>query len=198
MQDKPNLIATADELLAYMHTDDPAVEAESKPIPTTDSIKVVDEPKNSFLLTQFQLLSTPYFVIYLQGKKGSLLATLSPDLPEETLLQLAFKEAIFRKVGRNIPEPISALLSTISEDKHKFYTDKAWHKQILSKLIEYGTQTIVKEVAATRSYPLQAIDSYLNALAIYLNEQGFESVEAWLTNSATRIDLLSPNVWDDL
>ena len=151
---------------------------------------------SSFLLTQFQLLATPYFVIYLQGKKGSSLALLT-NPTESELLALAFQEAIFRRVGRNVPAAITSWLPEIEKNKHKFYSDKEWHKATIISLIEAHTLPLAKETTATRSYPLAAIESYLNSLAAYLVSNNISSVEEWNTNK-TNLNLHDSSVWDDL
>ena len=134
--------------------------------------------KGNFLTTQFQLLSTPYFVIYLQGKKGSGLATVDLD-SEDDALRLAFSSAIFRKVGRNVPPAITRLLPRIEANFHRFYTDKEWHMDIIRTILETGG-TVTKELAINRAMPLAAIESYLTALSGYLVSKGFDSVDAWL------------------
>lgn len=166
-----------------------------KPSTTPETIEL-QRVEDKFLLTQFQLLATPYFVIYLQGKKGSSLALLT-NPTESELLELAFQEAIFRRVGRNVPTTITALLPHIETNKHKFYSDKEWHKAILTTLIESHSLPIVKDFTATRSYPLAAIESYLNSLAAYLVSNNISSVEEWNTNK-TNLNLHDSSVWDDL
>lgn len=147
-------------------------ETDSNPAPSLDALK------GNFLTTQFQLLSTPYFVIYLQGKKGSGLATVDLD-SEDAALRLAFSSAIFRKVGRNVPLPISRLLPRIEANYHRFYTDKEWHMHIIRTILDAGG-TITKELAINRAMPLAAIESYLTALSGYLVSKGYDSVDAWL------------------
>lgn len=160
--------------------------------------------KGNFLTTQFQLLSTPYFVIYLQGKKGSSLAAVDLASEEETI-KLAFSSAIFRKVGRNVPEEITNLLPSIEANFYKFYTDKEWHKATISALLNAGG-TVTKELAMNRAMPLAAVDSYLNALSSYLIGNNYDSVDAWLAkDNAIRtkvtaglsVDQLT-SLWDDL
>ena len=164
----------------------------------TNEVQIVETERveDKFLLTQFQLLATPYFVIYLQGKKGSSLALLT-NPTESELLALAFQEAIFRRVGRNVPDSITKLLPEIEKNKAKFYTDKEWHKAILIKLMELHTLPIVKDFTATRSYPMTAIESYLNSLAAYLVSNNISSVEEWNTNK-TNLNLHDSSVWDSL
>lgn len=182
-------IMTVEEMMADLSTihDKPSTSINPMEIGRTDS---------SFLLTQFQLLATPYFVIYLQGKKGSSLALLT-NPTESELLALAFHEAIFRRVGRNVPTTITGLLPHIETNKAKFYSDKEWHKAILIKLIESHSLPIVKDLTATRAYPLAAIESYLTALASYLVSNNISSVEEWNTNK-TNLNLHDSTVWDDL
>lgn len=150
----------------------PSKEIDSNPAPSLDALK------GNFLTTQFQLLSTPYFVIYLQGKKGSGLATVDLD-SEDDALRLAFSSAIFRKVGRNVPPAITRLLPRIEANFHRFYTDKEWHMDIIRTILETGG-TVTKELAINRAMPLAAIESYLTALSGYLVSKGFDSVDAWL------------------
>ena len=150
----------------------PSQETDSTPAPSLDALK------GNFLTTQFQLLSTPYFVIYLQGKKGSGLATVDLD-SEDDALRLAFSSAIFRKVGRNVPPAITRLLPRIEANFHRFYTDKEWHMDIIRTILDAGG-TVTKELAINRAMPLAAIESYLTALSGYLVSKGFDSVDAWL------------------
>ena len=183
-------LMTMEEMLADLSTS-------SEPEATINLPANSNPAKDRFLLTQFQLLSTPYFVIYLQGKKGAVLGNLSDNLDSQSLLEYAFKEAIFRRVGRNVPLSITNLLPSIEANKHKFYTDKEWHKAILTSLMEAHSLPIAKETTATRAYPLAAIESYLDALASYLIENNYSRIEDWLENITT-LDLNAPNVWDDL
>lgn len=185
-------IMTVEEMMADLDS--------AKPTSTNELQTVeVQRVEDKFLLTQFQLLATPYFVIYLQGKKGARLTNLTDEATEEALLSLAFKEAIFRRVGRNVPQAIYDLLPEIEKNKHKFYTDKDWHKATIISLIEAHTLPLAKETTATRSYPLAAIESYLNALAAYMIAQGYRTVEDWiLASTTTKIDIISPDVWDSL
>lgn len=150
----------------------PTKETDSNPAPSLDALK------GNFLTTQFQLLSTPYFVIYLQGKKGSGLATVDLD-SEDDALRLAFSSAIFRKVGRNVPTEVTNLLPAIEANFYQFYTDKEWHKTTISAILAAGG-TVTKELAINRAMPLAAIESYLTALSGYLVSKGFDSVDAWL------------------
>lgn len=176
----------------------PSKETDSNPAPSLDALK------GNFLTTQFQLLSTPYFVIYLQGKKGSGLAAIDLD-SEDDALRLAFSSAIFRKVGRNVPAEITNLLPAIEANFYKFYTDKEWHKATISTLLNAGG-TVTKELAMNRAMPLAAIDSYLTALSAHLVANNYESVDAWLAkDNAIRtkvtaglsVDQLT-SLWDDL
>ena len=182
-------IMTMEEMMADLST------INDKPSTSVNHTEI-ERVEDKFLLTQFQLLATPYFVIYLQGKKGSSLALLT-NPTESELLSLAFQEAIFRRVGRNVPPDITKLLPEIEKNKAKFYTDKEWHKAILIKLMESHTLPIVKDFTATRSYPLAAIESYLNSLAAYLVSNNISSVEEWNTNK-TNLNLHDSSVWDDL
>lgn len=178
-------IMTMEEMLADL---------DLPPAPTNSPSKV----KDKFLLTQYNLLSTPYFVIYLQGRKGAALATV--ELEESDMLELAFKEAVFRRVGRNTPPNILALLPSIEANKAKFYTDKEWHKNTILSLLSANDLPISKETSATRAYPLAAIESYLSALASYLVSFNL-TLEAFLnpTTNTTKLTLddLS-SAWDSL
>lgn len=176
----------------------PSKETDSNPAP---SLAVL---KGNFLTTQFQLLSTPYFVIYLQGKKGSSLAAVDLD-SEDDALRLAFSSAIFRKVGRNVPVEITNLLPAIEANFYKFYTDREWHKATISSILAAGG-TITKELAMNRAFPLAAVESYLTALSAHLVANNYGSVDAWLAkDTAIRtkvtaglsIDQLT-SLWDDL
>lgn len=172
---------TEAELLASMGLPPkPASTKAASPSKDTDSNlpTPLEVLKGNFLTTQFQLLSTPYFVIYLQGKKGSGLATVDLD-SEDDALRLAFSSAIFRKVGRNVPPAITRLLPKIEDNMHKFYTDREWHKNTISSILAAGG-TITKELAINRAMPLEAIELYLSALSGYLVSKGYDSVDAWL------------------
>lgn len=199
---------TEAELLASMglppkpaSTKAPSPSKELEPSIPTPSLEVL---KGNFLTTQFQLLSTPYFVIYLQGKKGSSLAAVDLDSEAETI-RLAFSSAIFRKVGRNVPAEITNLLPSIEANFYKFYSDREWHKATISSILAAGG-TITKELAMNRAFPLAAVESYLTALSAHLISQGYDSVDAWLAkDNAIRtkvtagltVDQLT-SLWDDL
>ena len=202
--DKP--LFTEAELLADLGLP-PSKATSSKPATTLEPSNLstpVEVLKGNFLTTQFQLLSTPYFVIYLQGKKGSSLAAIDLDSEEETI-RLAFSSAIFRKVGRNVPTEITNLLPAIEANFYKFYSDKEWHKATISALLAAGG-TITKELAMNRAFPLAAVESYLTALSAHLVANNYDSVDAWLAkDNAIRtkvtaglsIDQLT-SLWDDL
>ena len=197
---------TEAELLADLGLPPKPASSSSKPKEVADTLTSLPglALKGNFLTTQFQLLSTPYFVIYLQGKKGSSLAAVDLDSEEETI-RLAFSSAIFRKVGRNVPAEITNLLPAIEANFYKFYTDKEWHKATISALLAAGG-TITKELAMSRAFPLAAVDSYLTALSAHLVANNYDSVDAWLAkDTAIRtkvtaglsIDQLT-SLWDDL
>ena len=190
------------------HNDNLASEAELfASLGSTDNLSATpaSEPTSKgFLTKQYQLMSTPYFVIYLQAKAGASLGLLDPQGSPDALLEKAFEAAIFRKVGRNVPALIATNLTSISKAKYNFYKDKAFHKGVINLLLEEGPAPLNKATCLTRAFPLAAIESYLNDLAAYVVEEGYSTLEEYISSgnasktAGLTLATLDDSVWDDL
>ena len=138
--------------------------------PTT---KASLEGKN-FLTAQYPILSTPYFLIYLQGP--ALFIDSLPPVDSPSYVEAFFTNAKIRKLGRAKTTPsISKLVTLIlNGDYKRFYTDKDFHLHALRLLIEEGAN-VDKTKCLNRPAMLASIASYLEDLSTFLASKGFDS-----------------------
>lgn len=165
-----NKLASQDELLASMGLP-------TKPSTETYSSNPTKR-KNSFLTRQYPIFSTPVCSIYLQGSTSVSLASLTS---EEALLAKAPAVSIFRKIGANSNLYILSILEELKTNKHLLFNDKAFHKQIVVRLVEAGV-SIDPTKAVSKTFALAAIDSYLQDLADYLTNSNL-TLEAFVEST---------------
>lgn len=155
-------------------------------IPTdsnSPAIKQVVKGK-SFLTAQFPILSTPYFIIYLQGA-AEWVDTITSETTEQELLTMAFTNSKSRVLGRDTSPNLAIVVKIATGNKANFYVNKAWHKDMLTSLVEEGAKLDASKVA-NRAFPLAAINNYLDALAAFLTEQGYSTATAYLQANANK------------
>lgn len=162
-----NNIASQDELLASMGL------STNSTNPTNSTKR-----KNNFLTNQYPIFSTPVCSVYLQGSASVSLASLTS---EEEFLAKAPAVSIFRKIGANSNPSILSILEELKTNKHLLFNDKAFHKQIVVKLVEAGV-SIDPAKAVSKSFALAAIDSYLQDLAVYLADSNL-TLEAFIEST---------------
>lgn len=154
------------------------------------------EGKN-FLTAQYPILSTPYFLIYLQGP--ALFVDSLPPTDSLEYITAFFTNAKIRKLGRAKTTPAISKLVTLvlNGDYKRFYTDKDFHLNALRILVEAGAN-IDKTKCLNRPAMLASIASYLEDLSTFLASKGFDSNREYIEASPQTIREGNKLTLDDL
>lgn len=154
------------------------------------------EGKN-FLTAQYPILSTPYFLIYLQGP--ALFVDYLPPTDSPEYIAAFFSNAKIRRLGRAKTTPaITKLTKVVLDGAYKlFYTDKSFHMNTLRTLIEEGAN-IDKTKCLDRPAMLASIASYLEDLSTFLASKGFDSNKDYIEATPQTIREGNKLTLDDL
>lgn len=134
----------------------------------------------SFLTKHYQLFSTPYFRIYLQGVRD--VDSLKEDDIEGFLRVATCAPIHYRGVYSN--ELKTFIDSTMeSRSYYKFYTDKEFHKKWINTALGMGAILDTNKVA-NRARILQTIREYLTTLEAFLTAKGYDSCAHYLRKNS--------------
>lgn len=178
-------LLTAEELMASLGL--PSTTSPTSPASSTPSSGRAY--KKSFKTRQFPLLSTPYFIIYLQGICPLTLRSALVSPPNESvIISNAFKEATFRALSPRStslsPQQIAAITAEARAFKPLFYTDKAAHSALLKGWVNQGA-TLTKEKVASRSNLLTTLLDYTESAMAFSLMEGFPSLSDYLDYLST-------------
>lgn len=134
-------------------------------------------PIKEFGRMQFILLSTPAFIISLQGLRQ--LTTLdSPMEPEEAFSRANFRPLYYRgldKLDQHQQANLSSLTLKAQQEKAKFYTDKEWHRNFIATLAATGIPLDPAKVAS-RTNMLGQIAAHLSKAKEFIEANGWTSL----------------------
>lgn len=193
----PNIFTALSQEKAILTADELYNELGINPTATAEaSLPTKLETKN-FLTAQYPILSTPHFLIYLQGP--ALFVDSLPPVDSSSYIGAFFGNAKVRRLGRAKTTPvINKIVKDVVEGGYtRFYTDKEFHLNTLRFLLEEGAN-IDKTKCLNRPAMLASIASYLEDLATFLAYKGFDSNKDYLEATPQTIREGNKLTLDDL